>query len=166
MLTIRPATVADIPLIRRLAEVVFPATYRPILSVEQLAWMMEWMYAPDALLRQMEEGHHYYIAVWEGEPCGYLSIERQEEHLFHLHKIYVLPAYQGRGIGAALLGEAQSHVRRAGAVPARIEQNVNRNNTALHFYERMGMHRLRTVDIPIGEGFYMNDYIMGLEVRP
>lgn len=165
MLTIRPATLADIPLIRRLAEEAFPATYRSILSTEQLWWMMEWMYAPESLRRQMEEGHCFYIAAWEGEACGYLSIERQEEHLFHLQKIYLIPAFQGRGIGRALFETAKAHIRSLGRLPARMELNVNRENSALAFYERMGMTRLRTVDIPIGEGFYMNDYIMGIEIR-
>lgn len=165
MLSIRPATVADIQLLRRLAEEVFPATYRPILSPTQLAWMMEWMYAPESLRQQMLQGHAFYLAVWDDEPCGYLSIERQEAALFHLQKLYVLPAFQGRGIGAALLAEAQRHIRRTGAAPARIELNVNRHNPALGFYERMGMRRLRSVDLPIGDGFYMNDYIMGLEVE-
>ena len=29
----------------------------------------------------------------------------------------------------------------------------------------MGMRRLREGDFPIGNGYYMNDYIMGLEIR-
>ena len=45
-----------------------------------------------------------------------------------------------------------------------MELNVNRRNRALHFYERMGMCRLREGDFPIGDGYYMNDYIMGLEI--
>lgn len=28
----------------------------------------------------------------------------------------------------------------------------------------MGMRRLREGDFPIGDGYYMNDYIMGLEI--
>lgn len=43
--------------------------------------------------------------------------------------------------------------------------NVNRNNRALHFYERMGMRKLREGDFPIGDGYYMNDYIMGLDIK-
>ena len=46
-----------------------------------------------------------------------------------------------------------------------MELNVNRSNRALHFYERMGMRRLREGDFPIGGGFYMNDYIMGLDLE-
>lgn len=45
-----------------------------------------------------------------------------------------------------------------------MELNVNRENRARYFYERMGMRRLREGDFPIGEGYYMNDYIMGLDI--
>jgi hypothetical protein len=45
-----------------------------------------------------------------------------------------------------------------------IDKNVNRNNKALQFYEHMGMRKLREGDFPIGNGYYMNDYIMGLEI--
>ena len=47
MLTIREATTADCNLINTLASIVFPATYKNILSPEQLDYMMEWMYAPE-----------------------------------------------------------------------------------------------------------------------
>ena len=36
---------------------------------------------------------------------------------------------------------------------------------ALNFYERMGMKKLREGDFPIGNGYYMNDFIMGLEIN-
>ena len=48
--------------------------------------------------------------------------------------------------------------------PCVMELNVNRNNKALRFYERMGMHKDREGDFPIGNGFYMNDYIMAITI--
>ena len=45
-----------------------------------------------------------------------------------------------------------------------MELNVNRNNKALQFYAHMGRRKLREGDFPIGNGYYMNDYIMGLEI--
>ena len=48
--------------------------------------------------------------------------------------------------------------------PCLMELNVNRNNKALQFYEYMGMRKLREGDFPIGNGYYMNDYIMGLDI--
>ena len=47
---------------------------------------------------------------------------------------------------------------------AAIELNVNRQNLALGFYRRMGMRIDREGDFDIGNGFYMNDYIMRLEL--
>ena len=45
-----------------------------------------------------------------------------------------------------------------------MDLNVNRNNKALHFYEHLGINKLREGDFHIGNGYYMNDYIMGLEL--
>ena len=104
---------------------------------------MDWMYSPENIRKQMEEeGHVYFIAYEECEPCGYVSVQQQEENVFHLQKIYVLPYFQ----------------------PCLMELNVNRDNKALLFYERMGMRKLREGDFPIGNGYYMNDYIMGLDI--
>ena len=95
MFTIKKATTNDIQLINEMAQIVFPATYREILSKEQLDYMMDWMYSPKNLRKQMEEeGHIYYIAYKDGEAAGYVSIQPEGEHLFHLQKIYVLP-FQG-----------------------------------------------------------------------
>lgn len=41
MFTIRKAVIDDIPVIRDLASVVFPDTYKDILSPEQLDYMMD-----------------------------------------------------------------------------------------------------------------------------
>ena len=63
MFTIRKATSADCGLIHKLAWQIFPETYKEILSKEQLDYMMDWMYSPKNLRKQMEEeGHIYYIA--------------------------------------------------------------------------------------------------------
>ena len=61
-------------------------------------------------------------------------------------------------------GRAVEYIRSVHSGPCMMELNVNRRNRALHFYERMGMRRLREGDFPIGDGYYMNDYIMGLEI--
>ncbi len=162
--SLRTASIEDCALIRRLAEAAFRTTYRELLSAAQLDYMMEWMYAPQVLERELRAGFAWFVLYCGGTPCGYLSIERQGEALFHLQKIYVLPDFQGRGAGAFLFGAAVDYVRRTHDGPSRMELNVNRNNRALGFYLRMGMRKLRAGDFPIGGGYYMNDYIMGLDI--
>ncbi len=165
MLSIRKATTNDCLLINNLAKQVFPATYRELLSAEQLEYMLNWMYSPENLYKQMtEQGHEYFISYQDDEPCGYVSIEQQEEDLFHLQKIYVLPDFQGSGIGRYLFDHAVSYIKDIHPIPCLMELNVNRENKALQFYEKLGMKKLRLGDFHIGNGYYMNDYIMGLYI--
>lgn len=111
-----------------------------------------------------EEGHVYSIAYKENEPCGYVSVQQQEKDVFHLQKIYVLPRFQGTHCGSFLFKEAIKCIKEIHPEPCLMELNVNRNNKALQFYEYMGMRKLREGDFPIGNGYYMNDYIMGLDI--
>ena len=187
---ISKASGEDIMCIHNMAQVVFRHTYREILSPEQMEYMMDWMYSPANLQKQLDEGHVYYIAYRDGKPCGYVSVQPEGiaddgRLLFHLQKIYVLPSEQGHGLGRALFDRAVAHVREVvlarevvhvrevaggcteGCVEgcgARIELNVNRSNPSIGFYHHLGLRILRQGDFHIGNGFYMNDYIMGLEL--
>lgn len=164
-MSIRDAGEADCALIRSLAWRVFPHTYSDILGDDQILYMMEWMYSVANLMKQMSEGHRFFIAFWEGAECGYLSVDREGADLFHLQKIYVLPEFQGLHIGEALFGKAVEYVRLVhGAGPCRMELNVNRSNPARGFYEKLGMREVDRGDFPIGEGFFMNDFIMRLDI--
>ncbi len=166
MITIRKATIDDCTTIQSVANIAFPATYTEILSEHQLKYMMEWMYSTESLRKQMlEEGHIYYIAYdQEDKAVGYVSIQPEEKDVYHLQKIYVLPERQGQHIGKLLFEQAIRAIKELHPSPCRMELNVNRSNRALGFYERMGMRKLREGDFPIGGGYYMNDYIMGLDL--
>ena len=163
--TIREATIKDCDLINSLAWEAFPATYQAILTPEQIEYMMHWMYDEANLRRQMtEEGHVYFIIYVEDEPAGYVSVRPEDAGVFHLEKIYGLPDFQGCHCGSALFRHAVAYVRRICPEARAIELNVNRQNPAFGFYRRMGMRIDREGDFDIGNGFYMNDYIMRLEL--
>ena len=165
MFSIRKATTNDIHLIHEMAWVVFPHTYKEILTPEQIDYMMEWMYSEDSLHKQMEkDGHIYYLAFKEDEPAGYLSIQPEGEHVFHLQKIYILPSFQGMKLGKQLFEQAIKAIKELHPAPCQMRLNVNRQNKALAFYERMGMVKVDEGDFPIGNGYYMNDFIMGMDI--
>jgi len=165
MFTIRKATLEDIEMINRLAWIVFPHTYKEILSPEQMEYMMDWMYSPENLHKQMtEDGHIYFLAFEGNEPAGYLSIQPEGEHTYHLQKIYVLPPFQGKKLGNLLFEHAIKAIKELHPEPCQMRLNVNRQNKALTFYEKMGMKKVDEGDFHIGNGYYMNDYIMGLDI--
>ena len=166
MFEIRKATLEDIPLINKLAWIVFPHTYKELLSPGQVEFMMDWMYSPANLKKQMtEDGHTYFIAYEENEPAGYLSIQPEGEHTYHLQKIYVLPSFQGKKLGKQLFNHAIEAIKELHPEPCQMRLNVNRYNTkAVDFYFRMGMKKVFEGDFDIGHGYLMTDYIMALDI--
>ena len=166
MFEIRKATLEDIELINRLAWIVFPHTYKELLSQGQIDFMMDWMYSPENLRKQMtEDGHIYYLAFDGNEPAGYLSIQPEGEHTYHLQKIYVLPSYQGKKLGKLLFNQAIQAIKELHPEPCQMRLNVNRYNTnAVEFYQRMGMKKVFEGDFDIGHGYLMTDYIMELDI--
>ncbi len=166
MIELHIASKKDIPVIQDVAKQTWFVTYGSILSKEQLDYMFEMMYSNESLAQQFNEGQIFYIAYENEIPYGYVSVEKQSEEIFHLQKLYVAPQKQGSGLGKILINKIFEHAKQNSATPQNcyVELNVNRNNKALQFYQHMGMHIDRTVDVPIGEGFFMNDYIMKKQV--
>lgn len=167
---IRRATVKDIPMIMAMADEVFRATYKDIISPQQMEFMMQWMYSPQSLEKQINaDGKAFFVACLDHRPCGYVSVEHERtlengRELFHLQKLYVMPSFQGRGLGRQLFDHVVDYLRDNVRGPFRVELNVNRENRAVQFYEHMGMKRDRQGDFPIGNGFFMTDYIYALDV--
>ena len=166
MFSITKATIDDCQLINNLASKIWEPTYGSILSREQLDYMFDMMYAPESLLKQMTELHHQFFIIYaDGEPSGYLSIETVEKDLFEFQKIYSLPSLHGTGIGRYIIEQGIDYLKSIHPGPFTIEMNVNRFNPAFGFYKHMGFYEHTTRDFHIGNGYYMNDYIMRLDIN-
>ncbi len=159
---IRPATIKDIPLIQSIAATTWPVAYGDILSQEQLSYMMELMYSSDSLQKQLEGGHHFYIASNNETGVGFASVSDEGNQVFKLNKLYVLPDAQKTGAGKALLLKAMEHAKDAGGT--KIILQVNKQNNAKQFYEKQGFTVLEEKVLELEHGFVMDDYIMGIDV--
>ncbi len=165
MLSTKPANISDAALINELAWIAFPHTYKEMLSTEQIDYMMGWMYSIPNLEKQIaDKNHSFFIAYKSNKPCGYLHIEKEDTNVFKLQKIYVLPDFQGQKIGEFLFQTAIKEVKLINPSPCLMKLHVNRDNKAVLFYKHMGMSKIGTGDFEIGNGYYMNDYIMGVEI--
>ncbi|GHV20245.1 N-acetyltransferase [Bacteroidia bacterium] len=160
------AKIEDCSCIHNLASQVWEPTYKDILSREQLVYMFEWMYSIPSLENQMKSGHVFFIVYDNGQPAGYMSIEKEHDNRYHLQKIYILPSKHGKGLGSFLIKEAEKYLRQLhpkGVIVLAL--NVNRYNKALNFYEKSGFKIESEGDFDIGNGFFMNDYIMVKELE-
>lgn len=160
MIHFREAGITDIPLIRKLAYAVWPQTYSNMLSGEQTAYMLEMMYSESSLQHQITVQHHrFIIAAEHNDPVAFASWSvTPQKNIYRLHKIYVLQNQQGKGTGKKLIDHIITMIHPSGN--AILELNVNRHNKAKDFYIRQGFHVVREEDIAIGNGYFMNDYVM------
>jgi diamine N-acetyltransferase len=157
---IRNATEADLPVIRELTKKIWPVTYGEILTREQIDYMIDLIYDPGILKKQMnEEGHVFIMLDQDGSSAGFVDYSLiQDPGIYKLHKIYLLPELQGKGLGKKLIEEVIGRVKALQGHSLRL--NVNRSNKAIYFYEKIGFKKLYEEDIDIGNGYFMNDYVM------
>ncbi|TDB68217.1 GNAT family N-acetyltransferase [Arundinibacter roseus] len=161
MISIRPATPADYPIIRDIAYRTWPATFGSILSEKQLYFMLEMMYSLGSIKEQVDTKNNIFlVAQNDSELLGFISYELFYKNLpqTKIHKIYILPDIQGQGIGQKLIASITEISIQNNCNSLIL--NVNRQNKAIDFYKKNGFTVVDREDIPIGEGFFMNDYIL------
>ena len=163
MISIIPATEAQFPIIQTIAHQTWPTTFAAILSPTQIDYMLEMMYSTDSLNTQVNDKNHIFLLAQESETgnyLGFLSYELNYKGALKtkIHKIYLLPASQGKGVGKQFM-DAVAERAKAGQDNT-LSLNVNRHNKAIQFYERMGFKHVANETIDIGNGFIMDDYVM------
>lgn len=164
MIIIRRAEIADMPAVRGLAYEIWPSAYGKFLSKAQLDYMLGKMYSLTSLEHQFNVLKHSFIIVSADEiPVGFASYSRHEHDAgYHLNKIYLLNDQRGKNLGKKMLNYIIAEIKKTDAKT--LQLNVNRYNSAIHFYEKQGFEIIREEDIDIGEGFFMNDYVMELKL--
>ena len=161
-MTIRKASSADASLIRDMAYEIWPETYSQILSKDQLEYMLGLFYNEQKLKTEIEQGVEFILIYEDVQPAGFAAFSKTEPEVYKLHKIYVLPSQQGKGTGRFIIDEVIKAIKQVGAMA--LQLNVNRNNNAKLFYEKLGFVVIREEDIDIGNGYFMNDYVMEKKV--
>ncbi|MGQ2985310.1 GNAT family N-acetyltransferase [Flavobacterium sp.] len=165
MIEIRKAASEDYEIIRGLADRIWYHTYHSILGQEQLDYMMEMMYSPAAFTEQISvKNHHFLLASEDGLFFGFASYElNYHSETAKIHKLYVVPESQGKGVGQKLLSHIENEALKNSN--DKIVLNVNRFNKAVNFYQKAGFEKAGQEDINIGNGYLMEDFIMRKAIR-
>jgi ribosomal protein S18 acetylase RimI-like enzyme len=134
--TLRPAASDD-------AEFVFRVTEACMRAYAEQTWGA-WN---EAITRASFTPATHRIIRCDDQDIGCLALHEREDHL-DLDKLYILPAYQDRGIGTGLIRDITARAASAGK-PVRL--SVLAVNPARRFYERAGF----TVTQSTAERHYM-----------
>jgi ribosomal protein S18 acetylase RimI-like enzyme len=154
----------DLWQIRELALRIFPFTYQDIVEGPQIDYMMDMFYSSGNLIKQFESGQNFLIIYYDGNAAGYASYTLlNSTGDYKLNKIYLDLSLQGKGLGKILLREVISRLQEAGG--RNLQLNVNRFNKAVGFYRNMGFIVKKEELLDIGNGYFMDDYVMELNLN-
>ena len=156
-ITLQQATPGDILRISALAHRIWQAHYPSIIGEEQVTYMLDLIYKPASLQRQFEEGQMFRLVMEGDEVLGFLSVSDQGEGRYFLHKFYLDNEKRGRGLGKIVFE------RLIACYPGlrELRLTVNRQNyKSINFYFKTGFTIEKCVNIPIGEGYVMDDFQM------
>ena len=167
MIEIIPANSNDIPIIQDIAYRTWPVTFAGILSPDQINYMLEMMYSIESLQYQMEVKSIRFLLAQDEFKCriGFLALETSFQGLSmtKIHKLYILPGAQNKGVGRALIKMAaqiaknkENHL---------LQLNVNKyNSTSINFYKHIGFLVAGAEEITIGNGYVMDDLILEMKI--
>lgn len=160
---LRPWTPADCAVVRAIAWESWKATYGSFIPEADLREFHETHFADREILHKiLEPSIHGFIAAWDGADVAYMIVSLPaEEHRCYISSIHVRSAYQGKGIGRALMAEARQCARASGL--DRIWLGVMVENTpARAWYERNGF--LFTERAPFTMGNTTVDHVIGYQM--
>lgn len=141
MIEIKIACDQDILKIQRLAKEIWWKTYSSIISAEQIQYMLDSLYSKEAIQMIMKDREQKILILFEnGIEQGFASYGKGSGNttVYKLHKLYVMPSQHKRGFGRLLVAEIKKELIQFDIHA--LELNVNRNNPARLFYEKMGFY--------------------------
>ena len=104
--------------------------------------MLNRIYSPASLHEQITElGHQFVLIFHENVAAGFASYGTKTgatPTVYRLHKIYLDPALQGKGLGFTLMNFVLNEAKSAGATD--LELNVNRQNATQAFLQKIRFH--------------------------
>ena len=106
----------------------------------------------------MDDGSQFILVYDEEDPVGFAAYFQKTPSIFKLDKIYILPSQQGKGTGRFVIEYLIDEIKQKGATALQLQ--VYRQNEARNFYEKLGFVVIEEKDFDIGQGFFMNDYVM------
>lgn len=159
---------SDLEKLRNISREIWYSHYSSILSHEQIEYMLTKMYGTGVIENEIyNQGIFYDKVLHNCELVGYLSYGSETiDYILSylkLHKCYLLPSLHSFGYGQIMLSHVYQKAKEMNF--KQIILNVNkRNEKGIKAYSRFGFRIIDSQVKDFGNGFVMDDYIMGYEI--
>lgn len=153
----------EIEELSHIASQVVKEHFDPLIGAAQNDYMISKFQSMEAISEQFEHGYCYYWVLENGEKAGFFAFFPRDGKMY-LSKFYVLSTFRGHHLAKKMMDYIVSETRREGL--SAIFLNVNRGNAdVIAIYKHLGFHVIREEKNDIGQGFYMDDYVMECKIE-
>lgn len=161
---VRVVTTAQIADTAKLAAEIWREHYTPIIGAEQVAYMLDKFQSPEAIRKQIDKNELVYYLIYLNHcPTGYFAVQARTDEIF-LSKLYVAKASRKLGLATRAIDFIKNIA--ADNCLKRIALTINKNNKkSLSVYESLGFKNEKSVVTDIGNGFYMDDFLLVLHTK-
>jgi len=157
MLSLKPATPQDLATLAGLAREIWTQHYVPIIGEAQVNYMLHKLYSAEALEKQSKEGQAFHLVLNNDKAIGFISVSNPSGKDYFLHKFYMIQEKQNNGLGTEVFHKVFGNLYH----PENIRLTVNRlNYKSVNFYFKLGFKIEKVEDFDIGNGYFMNDFVM------
>lgn len=152
----------DIHRVAVLAEEIWHEHFTDIIGEAQVNYMVEKFQSYPALKAQIADGYEYYQIMYDGQLAGYTGVHPENGKLF-LSKLYLHKDFRGKHLSTKAFHFLTELCRKRNLSSIWLTCNKHNDHT-LKVYDHLGFHTIRSEKNDIGNGFYMDDYIMEYSV--
>lgn len=136
-LRLLPVRVEDAPALYRIYAAVRAADFQHLgWNAAQLQPLLEMQFAAQQTAYRRYADAIFYQVCWQGEAVGNLYLQPCAHHI-HVMDIALVPDFQSRGLGTALMAAVMQYARSQGKG---VRLRVSRHNRAMDWYGRLGFH--------------------------
>lgn len=154
---------SDIGHVEALAQTIWNEYFTPIIGRLQVVYMLDKFQSRKAIQSQISTGYEYYLVQSETEYVGYTALVPDNNKMM-VSKLYTANASRGQGVGKAMLKQIESRcvLENIGTIWLTVNKH---NDSSISWYKHHGFRIVDSVKADIGNGFFMDDYIMEKPVK-
>ena len=138
--------------------------YTPIIGADQVAFMLNKYQSTQAMFDQFSAGYKYVVVICGDQKAGYFAYDSKAEKEVFISKLYIHKDFRRRGLGRRILDFIAKEARALGCKAMTLSVNKD-NSNSIQFYIAYGFQTIKAQKVAIGEGFYMDDYVMSYPVE-
>jgi ribosomal protein S18 acetylase RimI-like enzyme len=154
----RPCSIDDAKELSEMAWDIWMEYYPSVVRGDNIEYILNKFQTEEAIRQQILDGYVYFFILDGDIKAGYASFQPRGDALY-ISKYYVSKDFRGKGLGSKAMEYMVEKGKEMKMRKAFL--NVNRFNTlSINVYEHLGFVIVKEDKIDIGDGYFMDDYLM------